>query len=232
MSEKCPFCHPEQFIKPHLAEHGLYPALDKIPVLETDRMVVTPDVLAVSPDFHLILYTREDHLASFASSPELQEEVGGVLHSLGTTIEKPIIFVEHGGVAGLEKPSTVQTVSHRHAHILPGELRLIDFLGDVLDGMKIDYTRFVSYDSSPLAAMTGFLECQQFGYLFAQDINTGRGLVAFDQENIWPSQITQRNVAQLLSGRELNWKIIGEDQELAQLSVQRIISMHERFGLL
>ena len=232
MAEDCPFCHPDKFIKPHFAEYGVCSVLDKIPVLETERIIVTPDVLAVSPEFHLVLFTREDHLTSFASSPELQEEVGSVLHSLGMSLNQPIVFVEHGGVMGLTKPSTLQTVGHRHAHILPGELRLTDFLGDVLIGMGIDYTTFNSQDTSPLAAISEFPECQQYGYLFAQDITTGRGLVAFDRENVWPSQITQKNVARLLSGQELDWKAMQQDPELARLSVQRVVSTHERFGLI
>lgn len=231
--ENCPFCTPENFIRPHFTEYGVDPRLDKTPVVEMDNLVVTPDVLPASPDFHLIVYTREDCKVSFASSPELWSEMGEVLFQLEDLLNKPLFFVEHGGFSGNSKSgagtSKVQTVSHRHAHLFPYELRLADYMHDALDEMKIENNRFTNGSYSPLLTMDKLPECRRNSYLFAQEVKEGgRGLVAYDRENIWPSQITQKNISDLLSGRELDWKLIEEDDELARTSVRRVLNIIEK----
>ena len=52
--------------------------------------------------------------------------------------------------------------------------------------------------------------------------------MAHNRDDQIPSQLMQRNMSRLLSGRVLDWKRIGAEEELAVLAVLRIANLLER----
>ena len=217
----CRFCSPNNASWEHFEEYGKSP-LDKVRLHESANLVVLPDILPVSPKFHGLIVPREHRLA-LASLFQLNQEVGQTLHRVEKLIGRPLVFFEHGGAS--ERNGGIQSVFHAHGHLISTEkdIRVLDYMKDVLLRMGIQCLGLEDLDPSPISNIRKAAK-KDCGYLYIQ---MGRqGLMAYDKEDTFPSQITQRAMSRFLnSGHELDWKRIDQDEELARLSVARIASV-------
>jgi hypothetical protein len=218
IKENCEFCNQTQDRFQHFSEYGV-DRIDLTRLWQTDKLFVKPDVLPVSGGFHGLVIPFE-HRFSFAQNHGLNEEVGQLLSTIKEKIGKDLVWFEHGGI---QEGSKVQSVYHNHAHIIATEeVRVLDFMEDVLDEMNIHTSRLVGVDASP-AFNVHALGLEDKGYIYIQQ--KSEALLAINDDDSFPSQIAQRNMSRLLSGRELNWKQLDTDPELAKLSIVRILDI-------
>ncbi len=225
-SETCPFC----ITKEHtwLTNWGVPPEKVNNPLIETNNLIVMPDLLPVSDIFHLIIKTV-DHKSAFGVSPELDKELSLVLELLEFRTGYPLIVAEHGGSATPSVKSSVQSIHHRHLHVVPGTIDATNVISKVLKNEKIDYQIDKVRSRSPLTNDHLLSESSSgFGYLYIHDYRRNAGLLAPDRSNSFPSQITQRNLAIAYLGEFHNWKELQNSQASQQIAAQRIISTIER----
>lgn len=217
----CTFCHPEKSVRPHFAEYGVS-RLDLVKLVETDHIFVVPDLLPVGA--HVLMVIKK-HDYSFAAHPNLAEEVGYMHHQLEYLFHTQMAFIEHGGITD---GGSNQSIYHQHAHII--EAKGFDFIrcmSDVLEEQSLEHEIIFTPNASPAVNLQHAFDNQAYFYL--QQGN--RGIIAHDQNNTFPSQLAQKNLGLLLEGRELNWKQIPQDPDLAKLSVQKIVNLIERCHL-
>lgn len=217
----CRFCYPASTNHSHFGRFGLS-RLDMVPLLETDYVKVLPDILPVSQEGIHFLMVPKIHRYSYAAFPEFSSHVGFVLHEVGAMAGEEMAFFEHGGVKDNGKS---QSVYHAHAHMISTQGKdVLRYMSDALTNEGIQYQWIETPDESPIANLQQVF--QNAGYLYVQ---RGRmGIIAHDYNDSFPSQLTQRNMSKLYSGRELNWKETYKDDELAVLSCKRIFNIIER----
>ncbi len=215
----CVFCNPKESVFPHFQKYGR-DRIDLAHLLETDNVVLKPDILPSSPDGHFLVIPKEHNL-SFASLPHLAGEVGNMIYEAEQIIKRPLVFFEHGSI---HEGSKVQSVYHQHGHLIPdGSIDMLAYMCDSLKKMNIQYDVVDTADLSPIINLQKV--CKGFNYLYVQQ---GRvGLIAHDSKDgksadTFPSQITQRKVSELLWHKPLDWKKISCSPELAKLSVSTI----------
>ncbi len=217
----CTFCNPESVKRPHFNDYGK-DRLDLVHFVETDNVLVIPDLLPVG--IHLLMIIKR-HNYSFAAHPELVKEVGSALHQTEQITRTPIVFIEHGGIAD---GGSNQSIYHQHAHLFGANgFDLVRFMSNVLNDKQIFYQQFFTPDPSPITNLGQVY--QNKAYLYLQQGH--RGIIAHDPDNSFPSQLAQRNIGWLFENRELDWKQIPHNPELARLSVQKIIELIERCKL-
>ena len=146
--------------------------------------------------------------------------------------EDDLVLFEHGGTS---YGSSVLSVYHQHCHLISSSgydvlaymnhvlSETIDNQGNRLSPLLVDVPHH-----QPVRLLTDYFGAEIHPYIFVQ---RGRQRLLFiDQDNALPSQVSQRAMTKLLSGRELSWKQLpphGEDQELADLAVRRVVSIVE-----
>ncbi|MFH1244716.1 MAG: hypothetical protein V1487_04085 [bacterium] len=224
--ENCPFCIPTSH--DWLTKWGVSADKANAPILSTERLKVIPDLMPVSDEFH-VLITSFDHRHAFASSPELDTELSLIISILEVRTGRPLIIAEHGGVEELGVTSKVQSIHHRHLHILPATVPATQIIADALDKERIKYTLGTAESPSPLANRS-LIEVSKGGngYLYLHDHHRNTSLLAPDRRNKFPSQITQRHLAIAYLGKFHNWKELLESPQSQQIAAQRIISTIER----
>lgn len=199
------------------------------PVLETQSLVVTPDLLPISDEFHLLISSK-DHRHAFASSPDLNGELTLIVEELESRLG-PIILIEHGGVdgQGANGRASVQSIDHRHIHVLPAYRDLLPVLSAKLSDLALLHELIEIADSSPLAvAQLTELATRRVGYIYAHSAKEGMALIAPDKQGDLPSQLSQRTLAPLLGKQTVNWKELPEDVSLQAISAERIQVTIER----
>ncbi len=138
-------------------------------------------------------------------------------------------MAEHGGSGTPSVKSSVQSIHHRHLHVLPGTIDATKVIGEVLNSENIDYQLDKVRFRSPLTNDHLLSESSSgFGYLYIHDYRRNVGLLAPDRSNSFPSQITQRNLALAYLGEFHNWKELHNSQTSQQIAAQRIINTIER----
>ena len=224
--ENCPFCIPTSH--DWLTKWGVSADKENAPILSTERLKVIPDLMPVSDEFH-VLITSLDHRHAFASSPELDTELSLILSILEARTGRPLIIAEHGGAEESSVASKVQSIHHRHLHILPGTVDATKIIGGVLKNEGIDYSLGVANTPSPLTN-TSLIQVSQNneGYLYLHDHSRNISLLAPDKDNEFPSQITQRHLAIAYLGEFHNWKELLTSTQSQQIAAKRIISTIER----
>ena len=216
----CAFCNPELTVPDYLGKHGV-DRIDLTTLYESERLLVKPDILPAG-DFHALVIPHE-HKFSFAQNHGLGEEVGSLLYQIEETIGDSLVWFEHGGV---QEGAKVQSVYHNHAHLIGTEGKdVISYMESVLDSEGVLYSRVAGVDSSPALNLER-MGLSDTGYFYVQQGSFG--LLATDESDGFPSQITQRNMSKLLSGKELNWKLAGSDPELARQSIIRMFNVIEK----
>lgn len=224
IKENCPFCNPQEFIRPHFGEYGVDPALDKIPLFQGDHFAVFPDVLPVNPEGHFLVVPR-DHRHSLHHFSSQADELGSLLRVVEAKLGLPLAFFEHGGSE--DQKGKIQSVLHAHGHIIPVRdgIDVLGCMAEAIGGKGIPFRLVDNLDYSPLGNLPG-LNGGGKGYLYVQ---YGRqGLFAADQEDTFPSQLTQGTMSQLLNGEVINWRQIPDKEILAILSVQRVVKIVEQ----
>lgn len=225
----CKFCCPQP--AEYLRNYDLDPLVHSKPLWRTENLVVTTDLLPISDDFHLLITTPE-HLHAFATTPSLDPELASLLKIMQDKLG-PLLLIEHGGVDGeshlVKKRSGVQSIYHRHIHVLPAQDNLLQIISEALDKANILYTLINTNASTPLSiAQLIELGEQKTSYLFAHSLSHRQAILAPDEHNSFPSQISQRALAPILGGQQVNWKKMSESTELQGISAQRIKSTIER----
>jgi diadenosine tetraphosphate (Ap4A) HIT family hydrolase len=214
MAKECAFCNPGSSDFPHFKRMGV-DRIDLVHLAETDRLIVKSDIIPASPLFHALIIPKE-HKFSFAHNHGLDSEVGHLIRELEAKAGE-LAFFEHGG---FKEGSKIQSVYHNHAHLIAtGGRRALEYMADTLSGMNVDFTRHVDVDSSP-AKNVRDLELHDTGYIYIQQGH--EAILATDTDDNFPSQITQRSMSKF-HGRELNWKEVGQNEDLAKESVTRIL---------
>jgi hypothetical protein len=223
--DNCPFCKPDQFLRPHFEEFGV-PGLDKAVLIETDNFIVVPDLLPVVPadeGVHILVCSKS-HRCSLGECFAAADEIGGLAYNLEQKFGQPLVIAEHGG---FQDGNNTQSVYHAHAHIVTKNGKgVLEYMGDDLINQGIVYTSLENLDPSIVLNLCE-INPHGEGYLFVQSERAG--LLAEDIDGSFPSQITQRALSRLLSGCELNWKEIPVNGELAKLSVQRVVNLVSKF---
>ncbi len=135
INEACPFCIPKEHT--WLTNWGVPPEKVNNPLIETNNLIVMPDLVPVSDIFHLIIKTI-DHKSAFGVSPELGRELSLVLELLEFRTGYPLIVAEHGGSGTPSVKSSVQSIHHRHLHVLPGTIDATKVIGEVLNSENIE----------------------------------------------------------------------------------------------
>lgn len=222
----CSFCKPIDY--PHFQRMGR-DRLDLAHLIETENVYLKPDILPSSPVGHYLVIPKP-HNVSFAALPyELADEVGSIIYQAEQVMGMPMVFFEHGSI---EEGSKIQSVYHQHGHLVPdGSTNILDFMRDWLNKMGIAHTVIDTPDLSPMVNLRQ--QFRGYNYLYVQQ---GRmGLMAHDNvdgdpTDGFPSQISQRGVSKLFRNRELNWKLIPTDDELARLSVASIAHIVDDCG--
>jgi hypothetical protein len=181
MIESCPFCIP----KSHdwLTKWGVSADKANAPILSTERLKVIPDLMPVSDEFH-ILITSLDHRHAFASSPELDTELSLILSIIEARTGIPLIIAEHGGAEESRVASKVQSIHHRHLHLLPATIDATKIIGDVLKNEGIGYSLGEASTPSPLTN-SALIQVSQSneGYLYLHDHHSNVSLLAPDKDN-------------------------------------------------
>lgn len=215
----CEFCQPTPENFPHFKEFGK-DRIDLKVLWETDNLIVKPDILPAG-EFHALVVPKL-HEYSFARVAVEEEEYGNLLLNIKEAVGDIAVF-EHGG---FKHGGKVQSVYHAHQHLIgTSGLRVLEYMETVGESEGVSYAFLEGVDECPLSTLRGF-DLQEKGYFYIQQ---GRNaLLAVDEEDSFPSQIAQRNMSLLLSGRVLNWKNVDKDEELAKLSVARISNIIER----
>ncbi len=222
LSPDCHFCVPSRGSdRPYVAHFAVSgrERLDQVVLFQTENIKVLPDLLPVHPDgLHLLLIPKP-HRYSFAAIPELSDEVGITIKALEKMTNEQLIVFEHGGT---KEGGSNQSVYHQHAHLIGSqEKNVLKYMSEVLDQAKIEYERISTTDASPIVNLQSIF--QNHGYFYIQQ---GRsGLMAHDPNDRFPSQLAQLNMSQLLTGNGLNWKQIPTNDDLARLSIERIINL-------
>lgn len=226
LKDNCPFCIPTSH--DWLTKWGVSADRANAPILSTKRLKVIPDLMPVSDEFH-VLITSLDHRHAFASSPELDTELKLILSILEVRTGTPLIIAEHGGAEESSVASKVQSIHHRHLHILPATVDATKIIGDVLKNEGIDFSLGGASTPSPLAN-SALIQVSQSneGYLYLHDHYSNVSLLAPDKDNQFPSQITQRHLAIAYLGEFHNWKELLASTQSQQIAAQRIISTIER----
>lgn len=224
--ENCPFCIP----KTHnwLTEWGVSADKANLPILSSDNLRVIPDLMPISDLFHLLI-TSLDHRHSFASSPELDAELRLILEIIESRTKTPCLIAEHGGVEELAVVSKVQSIHHRHLHVLPATVDATHIVSNALNKQQISHQLGSADSPSPLTN-TNLIEASQSGngYLYIHDHHRNTSLLAPDKNNEFPSQITQRHLAIAYLGEFHNWKDLLASPKSQQIAAQRILGTIER----
>jgi diadenosine tetraphosphate (Ap4A) HIT family hydrolase len=222
MNGECPFCQPNNFIRPHFEEYGLRRNIDKALLFETDGLVVMTDILPVSERGHLLIVSKE-HGYSLRSTIGIENELGSLLNRIETHFDGAAVFCEHGGSA--TSNGEIQSVLHTHGHLIfvKPEGRLMDYFSDELNRLDVPFSRLEGLDQSPVVNLKRLGELEA-GYFFVQ---FGReGLFASDAGEVFPSQTAQTAMSGLLNnGKILNWKEMFGREEFERLSCQRVTSI-------
>ena len=237
MAEKkpCGFCDTQQILKQdpgfprhHLTEFGL-PRLDIVPLFQTDRLAVFPDILPAEPHGLHFLVVPSQHGQAYAQRPELADELGYIIARVESEFGVPMIRGEHGGGSpemGYGE-SKNQSVYHQHIHLAgnPYGLDVLEYMRDALKRKEgINYRTLHGLDGTP----SPILRRRYTGHPYLYIQQGSEGIWAEDPGDTFRSQILQRNLSALLSGEPLNWKHIPNKPDLARLSAQRIVKVFEQ----
>lgn len=218
MSENtCPFCVPRKH--DWLKKWGVASELANARLVESDHLVATPDLLPINSLFHVLIKSI-DHKYAFASSPELDRELRLLLEILTWRTGEKLIIAEHGGVEG-QTASSIQSIHHRHMHILPATVDAVSIVESELTKQGIASGRKKVESLSPLSNKV--LTNTRIGYLYLQDNMSKECLLAPDLEGNFPSQITQKNLALAYTNKFHNWKDLQHSDALQQIAAQRIM---------
>ena len=231
----CLFCHPENLPEEytrHFPDYGLPSRLDLMPVIETETLLVKPDLVPVHPGGLHFLMIPKDHKLAYGEaangSLQLVHDVGWIMRRLEQEFGTKFLYAEHGGglpELGYEE-SKVQSVYHLHAHLVSADgFDLIRYMEDALrvnEGI-LEMTGNVDSDENPATEVAQFYTGHPSLYF-----QLGRrGLWVEDNGDIYPSQITQRNLSRFY-GPEVDWKTIPQNSQMARFSAQRIMSLVSR----
>ena len=133
-----------------------------------------------------------------------------------------MVIFEHGGI---KDGGRNQSVYHQHAHICTsGGYDTIRYMADMLEAEGVFFDPVDTVDRSPIINLQREFKGQPYFYVQ----QGARGIMAHNRDDQIPSQLMQRNMSRLLSGRVLDWKRIGAEEELAVLAVLRIANLLER----
>ena len=225
MTEKaCSFCQPKVTEFKHFERYGK-DRIDLAVLWKSDNVIVKPDLLPASPDgFHFLMIPKPHKLA-FAQNPDLESEVGHLLYRIEQEMGEPLVFAEHGGGSpelGYGETKNM-SVYHQHAHLFPARGDILSYMSDALIQREgLNHKWWIDNDANPISEIAKLYNGHP--YLYFQVGN--RGLWIEDSGDTMPSQVTQRNMSRYF-GQEVNWKRIREDDEMAKLSVERIVSALE-----
>lgn len=229
--KECPFCQPDEFIRPHYEEFGAGKAPDKTVLFETAGLIVTPDACPVSAKgLHYLVITKGHDGHCLAPMSELRDQMGELLYLMERRVKTQLAFFEHGGPSNNGSNdysnSNIQTVIHPHGHLIEtGNYDITRYMAEVLNAAGIQPTYLGNLDESPIVNLKQ-LELDRRGYFYVQH---GRsGLIALDPRGSFPSQLTQKSMSQLLSRRTIDWKKLPTDEDLGCLSALRVVMAIER----
>lgn len=223
----CDFCNPH--LSPggkHFLEYGPNGRLDLAPLIDTEHMLVLPDILPVNPDGHAILIPKA-HILSLAQWDGFSEETGKLIYQVEEKLKFPLTIFEHGGVS--EIGNTHQSKVHAHMHLIANrqDFNIIELMKYFFKNKGIFWQEIALTDSSPPRNLRHLFQGR--GYIYVQQ---GRSaLIAHENGTKFPSLVTQGLTSVIYSNRELNWKTISKDSELAKLSIQRIVDIRKKCQL-
>lgn len=225
IKEDCSFCEPQPW--EHFADYGVDPNLPHQAIMETENLWVKPDVLPNAP-FHAIIMPKFHGVYASVQVPELAQEYGEIRYALERKAG-PLFIAEHGDTGESTGASTL-SVRHQHTHLYGGlgntdMIRYFeDMLSGKLDGVAYDHQRIHTPNEAHNLNIPA--EGREVPYFYIEQGKQGVWLP--DPNDELKSQTTQRSMHRLISGVELSWKdIFDGDEELAKLSVARVVDMLE-----
>lgn len=220
--DDCGFCWPDERAPSHFPRFGRE-RIDLAPIVTTDHFRIVPDILPVHPDgTHLLLVPR-GHALSFADMAHMRDEVGLAIAEASRKVGDELVMAEHGSVG---EGGGGRSVAHAHLHLVgSGGFDVVSFMESRLKALGTRFERIHGADGSP--ARTLVHRFRQTGYLYVQQ---GRSaILAHETDGFrFPSMFNQASLGLLLTGVEVHWKKIWENEELAATSVARISSLIER----
>ena len=148
--------------------------------------------------------------------------MGRILQTMEGKFGQAVIF-EHGGI---EEGSNNQSIYHAHTHLMFGfgKARILDYMGDMLNGRLAPDFRVYDYKriKTPDVAFPNNLhnEFQGKPYFYVQQ--GGEGIIVHGDT---ASQITQRAMHLFSDGVIMDWKRIEENPDWQKQSIIRILKL-------
>jgi len=219
LKEGCAFCYEKSW--PHFAKYGRQ-NLNQMTVAESDVWIAKPDILPAQPQGLHFVMRPKDHVLNYmsADTDSLGRFIYGIERRFG-----PVAIMKHGDVK--EEAASVMSVRHDHTHLFPSvDIRVIDYVRDLIDSQGIPYQIIDAPDISYLVQLQKVFKGQP--YLYVQ--HGGVGLFVNDEHEQLGSQQIQHAMQCHFNGATFNWKNIDSNPDLAKLSVERLSYYEEKFG--